>query len=90
MSKEGWRVSRSEPEATGRWIVWARPQGTWLISDAFPSGYLRLDEQGHVDVVNYGRDERSYWDVEQIWRVKVSDNPASNSPWRRRHVPGPD
>ena len=72
------------------WSVVARPGGNWIISRTFKDGYLRLDEQGPVSAVNFGRDSRGCWDIDQLWRVKTSDNPKSNSQWRRQHVPGPD
>jgi len=83
-------LDRADPDEGGRWIVWSRPQGVWLISDTYEDGYVRLDEQGQVRAVDFGRDARSYWDVQQVWRVKTSDDPVSSPEWRRRHVPGPD
>lgn len=83
-------LDRPGPDRAGRWIVWARPQGVWVISDTYKDGYLRLDEQGRVRAVSFGRDARSYWDVRQVWRVKASDNPVSSPQWRRQYVPGPD
>ncbi len=84
------RLDRPDPDEAGRWIVWSGPQGVWLISDTYKDGYVRLDEQGQVRAVHFGRDARSYWDVQQVWRVKTSDDPVSNPEWRRQHVPGPD
>lgn len=83
-------LDRSDPDEAGRWIVWARPQGAWVVSDIFEDGYLRLDEQGRVRAEVFGRDERSYWSIDQIWRIKVSDDPISSPQWRREKVPGPD
>ena len=83
-------VDRADPDEAGRWIVWSGPQGVWVISDTYKDGYIRLDEQGQVRAVNFGRDARSYWDVQQVWRVKTSDDPVSSPEWRRQHVPGPD
>lgn len=80
----------SGPAQAGRWIAWSRSVGVWLISEAFQNGYLRVDEQGLVRAEHFGRDEQSYWDIYQIWRVKTSENPASKPQWRREHVPGPD
>lgn len=83
-------LDRLGPDPAGRWIVWARPQGVWIISEAFEDGYLRLDGRGQVRAVDFGRDARSFWDVDQVWRVKTSDDPLSSPQWRRQHVPGPD
>jgi beta-lactamase regulating signal transducer with metallopeptidase domain len=83
-------VDRADPDDDARWIVWARPQGAWVISEKFKDGYLRQDEQGRVRAVVFGRDTRSYWDVDGLWRVKTSDHPEGTAEWHRQHVPGPN
>lgn len=83
-------ADRPDPDDDARWIVWARPQGVWVISEKFKDGYLRLDEQGFVSAVNFGRDSRGYWDIDGLWRIKTSDHPKDAAEWHRQHVPGPD
>jgi beta-lactamase regulating signal transducer with metallopeptidase domain len=83
-------INAQEPDETTRWAAVPRPEGVWVISHHFKDGYLRPDEQGQVDAVNFGRDERSYWDVHSVWRVKTSDDPKSNPQWQREHIPGLD
>jgi len=83
-------VDRVAPDVDARWIVWARPQGAWVISEKFKDGYLRHDEQGWVSAVNFGRNARGYWDTTALWRVKTADSPKGTADWHRQHVPGPD
>lgn len=79
-----------EPAPSAAWGTYPRPQGVWLISQYAKDGYLRLTDQGAVRAVHFGRDEFSYWDVHAVWRIKTSNDPASNPTWQREHIPGPD
>ena len=57
-------------DESARWIVLARPQGVWIVSQEFKWRYLRPDEGGQVRTPKFGRDIRSYWDVIQIETIK--------------------
>jgi len=83
-------ISQGEPDGTTQWGVVPLPAGVWVVSHHYGNGYLRLDERGQVAAENFGRDERGYWDVHSVWRVKTSDDPKSNPQWQREHIPGLD
>jgi hypothetical protein len=60
-------LSQRDPDAWAYWIVRAdSPLGVQVISQAFTHGYLRLEEQGQVSVVQMGRDLPSQWDIMQL------------------------
>jgi beta-lactamase regulating signal transducer with metallopeptidase domain len=82
-------VDGLEPDETARWIVRARTDGARITPCQFPHSYLRLCRQGGAKAV-HGTAPWIGWDIDQLWRVKTSDNPKSNPQWRREHVPGPD
>lgn len=83
-------VDRVDADAWASWIVRAGPQGVWVVSCEFRNAYLSLNEQGEVQAVPFNRDARGCWDIDQIWRVKVSTEAGTNREWRMKHVPGPD
>ncbi len=82
-------VNGEEPNETARWVVAARTEGVRVTPCQFPYSYLRLWRQNGAKAI-YGTAPWIGWDIDQLWRVKTSDNPKSNSAWRREHVPGPD
>ena len=59
-------VDQRAHDPRARWIRQAGPLGVQVISKAFKHGYLRLNEQGQVSAVAFGRDLRSQWDVVQL------------------------
>ncbi len=83
-------VNTTTPNESARWGTWPRPEGVWLISHNCKNGYLRLSEDSQVRAEPWGRDMQSYWDLHAVWRIKTSDDPASNPQWQREHIPGPD
>jgi beta-lactamase regulating signal transducer with metallopeptidase domain len=82
-------VNGVEPDEAARWVVAARTDGARITPCRFPHSYLRPCGQGEARAI-YGTAPWIGWDIDQLWRVKTSDNPKSNSAWRREHVPGPD
>ena len=76
------------PEEAARWATWPRPEGVWVISHYREDGYMCLQEDGQIKA--WGRDAGSFWDLHPVWRVKTSDDPASNPDWQREKIPGPD
>jgi bla regulator protein BlaR1 len=63
-------VDQLIPDEGARWIVQARPEGVWIVSDDFQDQYLRLNEEAQVKAEEWGRDVRSYWDVVQLEKIK--------------------
>ena len=88
--KEG-RVAAngSEPDEAARWSIWGRGDGFLVTPHPFAHFYLRLTEQGHVKAP-YGNGPGNIWDIEALWRIKTSDDPKSDSEFRRKFIPGPD
>jgi hypothetical protein len=82
-------VNGVEPDETARWVVVAGPDGNRITPCQFPHSYLRPCGQGEAQAI-YGTAPSIGWDIDQLWRVKTSDNPKSNATWRRERVPGPD
>ena len=78
-----------EPNDNARWIVWARPDGAWIMPYPFRHLYLRPGKQGQVTAA-YGTDPANLWFLDSLWRIKTSENPQSNPQWQREHIPGPD
>ncbi|MBN1507050.1 MAG: M56 family metallopeptidase [Sedimentisphaerales bacterium] len=83
-------VNANEPDERARWGVWPDSPGVWVMSRFFDGGFLHLNEAGHVKAEFWNRDAASYWDIQRVWRVKTSDDPASNPQWQREHIRGPD
>ncbi len=54
---------RRPPVKGSHWIVMARPQGTWIITEDINHNYLRVDEQTPVKADHMARDQFSYWDM---------------------------
>ena len=77
------RPTRASPMKRPAGPPGPRPDGVFVISHNFKDGYLRLDKQGQVHAENFGRDSRGYWEIHSVWRVKTSDDPASNPQWQR-------
>lgn len=68
-------LSQLAPDVWAYWIVHANPLGVQVISQEFESGYLRMEEQGQVKAVTFGRDLRSQWDIIQLDRdEETKDN----------------
>jgi beta-lactamase regulating signal transducer with metallopeptidase domain len=82
-------VNGREPNETARWMVVARTDGARISPCRRPHSYLRPCSPSTAKAV-YGTAPWIGWDIDQLWRVKTSDNPKSNPAWRRQHVPGPD
>ena len=82
-------VNGLEPDEAARWCVFAYTSGARISPYPFAHFYLRPDGDGGARV-EYGTGLSIGWDIDQLWRVKTSDNPKSNPEWRREHVPGPD
>jgi hypothetical protein len=82
-------VSGIEPDETSRWIVVAGPDGARVTPYLFAHAYLRPCGQNEAKAI-YGTAPGIAGDIDQLWRIKTSDNPKSNPGWRREHVPGPD
>jgi hypothetical protein len=61
-------VNQRTPDKWAHWYRKAGPLGVQLISQALEHGYLRLEEEGRVNVVQMGRDLPSQWDVMQLGR----------------------
>jgi hypothetical protein len=78
-----------DPDEAARWVVWNDAGFAWIMPYRFANTYLRRDEQGRARTV-LGKGASRKWQIEQVWRVKTSDNPKSNPQWRRDHVPGFD
>jgi beta-lactamase regulating signal transducer with metallopeptidase domain len=84
-------VSADEPVAAARWASWPQPvRGVWIVSYEYEGGYLFVDDTGQVRPGRHPTNPRSYWDVHSVWRIKTSDDPASNPQWQREKIPGPD
>ena len=67
-----------EPLTSGsHWIVMARPQGVWIISEDIDHYYLRTDKHTPVKAEPMGRDEFSYWDVIQLKRETDSHHDSN-------------
>jgi beta-lactamase regulating signal transducer with metallopeptidase domain len=82
-------VNGLEPDEMARWTLQVGTDGARISPYPFAHFYLRPAGQGQAKV-EYGTCPSLGWDIDQLWRVKTSDNPISNSEWRRHHVPGPD
>jgi len=78
-----------EPNEAARWSVRNRGESAWIVSCRFEHTYLRRGEQGEV-MTAYGTGASRQWEIDQVWRIKVSDRPVSNPQWRRQFIPGPD
>ncbi|MHC4206976.1 MAG: M56 family metallopeptidase [Planctomycetota bacterium] len=63
-------LNQVAPDEWARWFRKAGPLGVQVISQELKNGYLRLDEQGQVKTVVFGRDLRSQWDMIQLDRDK--------------------
>jgi len=63
-------VDPLSPNPWARWGRQAGPLGVQVISQEFKHGYLRLDEQGQVSAVPFGRDLASQWDIVQLDSLK--------------------
>ena len=75
---EGHLTLSHVPLTTGsNWIVLARPQGVWIISEDHAHYYLRSDNQSPVNAAAMGRDEFSYWDVIQLDRSTESQQDSN-------------
>ena len=83
-------TTESEPNAWARWIVRTGPWGVWVVSREFKDAYLSLDRQGRAKAMVFNRDAQGTWDIDQIWRARVSDEPGFDQQWYGEHVPGPD
>lgn len=82
-------VNGLEPNEAARWNNWAQSDGARITPHERWGSYVEPDPQGRIGA----RGDPALWvtwDVEQLWRVKTSDNPKCNSEWRRQYVPGPD
>jgi len=82
-------VNGVEPNEAARWTAQARTQGAWIMPCQCKGSYLCLIGQGQVKAA-YVSAGSSCWDIDQLWRVKTSDDPKGVAEWRREHVPGPD
>jgi beta-lactamase regulating signal transducer with metallopeptidase domain len=83
-------VDALEPNDSAQWSVADRPGGNLIISRTFENGYLLPDEEGHIRAVKFCKNALSYWDIHRVWRIKTSDDPASNPQWQREKIPGLD
>ena len=63
-------AARSVPDESACWIVHAGPLGVQMISKEFKWRYVRLEEDGQVRAIEWGRDLRSQWDVIQLDRIR--------------------
>jgi beta-lactamase regulating signal transducer with metallopeptidase domain len=62
-------VNQRTPDKWAHWSRKAGPLGAQVKSQEFQHGYLRLEEQGQVSVVQMGRDLPSQWDIMQLGLV---------------------
>jgi bla regulator protein BlaR1 len=82
-------VKGREPNDAARWAVWNNGVGGRIVPYPFANLYLRPVGQGQVKAP-YGTCPEIVWDIDQVWRVKISDEPKCNPQWKRKHIPGPD
>jgi len=59
-------VNQSSPDRWAHWFRHAGPLGVQVISLELKNGHIRLEEQGQVKAVVFGRDLRSQWDMIQL------------------------
>jgi hypothetical protein len=85
-------ANASEPNDSACWgVLSCGDDCAWITVYQFADSYLRATGQGQVRVPpRKGEAPDVFWHIDQVWRVKISDDPKSNPEWRRRKVPGPD
>ena len=83
-------VNGAEPNEAARCSVWNAGDGRcWIMPRQCKGSYLCVMGQGQVKAV-YNKTAPSYWEIDQLWRVKTSDYPEGVAKWHREQVPGPD
>ena len=76
-----------DPNDDARWSNWVQPDGARITPYQYWGAYVEPDPQGRVRATGEPGPWIT-WHIEQLWRIKISDNPKSNSDWRKHYVPG--
>ncbi|MBN2132797.1 MAG: M56 family metallopeptidase [Sedimentisphaerales bacterium] len=83
-------IRRTGPDDATRWTVATWTKGTHIKPYPHEDLCLNRHSDKFVAVVRGGDGPPIRWEIDQVWRIKVSDKPTSNAEWRRKNVPGPD